>query len=131
MDFSVKIVYKEDFYPTYKEWCEARKFPPIAIRQIDTVFVCYKEGLPIYSCFFWTTNSTFGVIGFPVGNPNIPYKDREGGLEYLFNEMINIAERSGYEILWTTSDTGSVIDNLKKTGFKTADRNVDQYYKRL
>jgi hypothetical protein len=131
MDFEVTIEPKEQFYETYQNWCAVRKFPAIPIRQIDTVFVCFNGVNAIYSCFFWNTNSTFGVIGFPLSNPHVPYKDKEGGLEFLFEEISRFAKEGGYEIIWTTSDTPRVIENMIESGFKVADTKVDQYYKRL
>lgn len=131
IDFEVIVEQKEDFYSTFKNWCSTRKFPCIPLRQIDTVFVCYKNGIAIYSCFFWTTNSTFAVIGFPFSNPSVPYEEKEGGLKFLFNEIIRIAREADYEIIWTTSDTPPIIDNMTEVGFKVADTKVDQYYKRL
>lgn len=131
MDFEVTIEPKELFYPTYENWCAIREFPCIPLRQIDTVFVCFKSSIAVYSCFFWNTNSTFGVVGFPLSNPHVPYEDKKGGLEYLFEEISKQAKEGGYEIIWTTSDTPRVIESLVESGFKVADTQVDQYYKRL
>jgi hypothetical protein len=130
-DFEVTIEPKEDFYPTYENWCAMRGFPCIPIRQIDTVFVCFKESIAVYSCFFWGTNSTFGVIGFPFSNPHVPYEEKEGGMKALFDEMLKTCKKAGYEIIWTTSDTPRVIESLVESGFKVADTKVDQYYNRL
>tara|TARA_R110002073_G_scaffold3315_6_gene22359 strand:- start:21606 stop:22028 length:423 start_codon:yes stop_codon:yes gene_type:complete len=129
--FNVRIEQKEDFYPTFKKWCTAREFPCIPLRQIDTVFVCYLDNVAVYSCFFWNTNSTFGVVGFPMSNPNVPYSEKRGGLTTLFDQITLTAKAGGYEIIWTTSDTDRVIEGLTEVGFKTADLKVDQYYKRL
>lgn len=131
MNFKVTLEPKEAFYPTYENWCAMRNFPCIPIRQIDSVFVCFKGDVAIYSCFFWNTNSTFCVIGFPFSNPHVKYEDKKGGLEFMFEEMSKVAKDGGYEIMWTTSDTGRVIEGMTGAGFKVADTKVDQYYKRL
>lgn len=131
MDFKVTVEPKELFYPTYENWCAAREFPAIKISQIDSVFVCFKGDVAIYSCFFWNTNSAFCVIGFPLSNPHIKYEEKQGGLKFMFDEIARIAKEGGYEIIWTTSDTERVIESMVESGFKTADVKVDQYYKRL
>lgn len=131
MEFEVTIEPKEDFYPTYSNWCSMREFPAINIRQIDSVFVCFSGGIAIYSCFFWNTNSTFGVIGFPFSNPHVPYEEKKGGLKFLFEEIARYAKEADYDILWTTSDTPRVIEEMLDSGFRVADTNVDQYYKTL
>jgi hypothetical protein len=130
-EFQVTVEPKEDFYPTYENWCAIREFPCIPLRQIDTVFVCFKNSVAVYSCFFWNTNSTFGVTGFPFSNPHVPYEEKKGGLTYMFDKISLTAKRGGYEILWTTSDTPRVIESMLENGFKVADTKVDQYYKRL
>lgn len=129
--FSVRIEDNEEFYPIFRGWCEKREFPCIPIRQIDTTFVCYKEEKPLYSIFFWRTNSTFCVVGFPFSDKDIPYKEKKGGLEFLIKEVSRVAKKSGYEIIWTTSDTPRVIESMLENGFNVADTKVDQYYKRL
>jgi len=131
MEFEVTIEPKELFYETYVNWCGMRNFPPINIRQIDSVFVCFTGGIAVYSCFFWNTNSTFGVIGFPFSNPHVPYEEKQGGLEFLFEHIAKTAKEAEYDILWTTSSTPRVIESMLETGFKVADTNVDQYYKAL
>jgi len=79
----------------------------------------------------WNTNSKMAIIGFPVSNPVVPYKERKGGLDFLFKTISLIAELDGYGLLWTTSATESVIESLTKTGWKEADTNVNQYVKTL
>jgi len=130
-EFDITIEPKEEFYPTYENWCAMKGFPCMPIRQIDTVFVCFLKGVAVYSCFFWNTNSTFAVVGFPFSNPHVPYEEKKGGLSYLFSRIALAAKAGGYEILWTTSDTPRVIESMLENGFKVADTKVDQYYKRL
>lgn len=130
-DLEVVVEPIESFYETYQNWCSVRKFPCIPIRQIDSVFVCFKGSIAIYSCFFWNTNSTFGVVGFPFSNPHVPYDNKKGGMKFLFDEISRISKEAGYEIIWTTSDTPRVIESMIESGFKVADTQVDQYYKRL
>lgn len=131
MDFKVTVEPKELFYETYENWCATREFPAININQIDSVFVCFNGDTAIYSCFFWNTNSTFCVIGFPFSNPHAPYKKKKGGMKFMFDEIARIAKEGGYEIIWTTSDTDRVIEGLTESGFKVADTKVDQYYRSL
>lgn len=129
--FLSRIENKTAFYPLFQEWCHKRDFPCILLEQIDMVFVCYSKGIPVYSCFFWRTPSTFSVIGFPFSDKDVPYEDKEGGLSFLFNHIAHYAKVSGFKMIWTTSDTPKVIESMLESGFGVADTKVDQYYKYL
>jgi hypothetical protein len=130
-DFKVELIPIEYFYPTYVLWCKEHKFPFTKIGNIEDSFVCFAGEEPIYSTFFWSTKSKMCVMGFPVSNPKVSYKDRDGGLEYLIEEISNYAKEKGFSFMWTTSATKRVIDSLDKSGFILGDTNINQYVKIL
>lgn len=123
----VRIIDKDEFYPTYVEWSKHYGFLARYIDEIDTVFACYKEDVLLYTCFFWNTNSAFCMIGFPFANPYATKEEKEGGLEALFTGMAKQANEAGYRVMWTTSDTPPVEEALQNVGFHMGDQSVNQY----
>tara|TARA_R110002167_G_scaffold331706_1_gene538400 strand:+ start:46439 stop:46837 length:399 start_codon:yes stop_codon:yes gene_type:complete len=132
MSLDVQMESVEDFYQVYSDWCTAHDFPTLNINNIESIFVCYNEGIPIYACPFWSTASQMCMIGYIVSNPSPPYKGfKKGGLDYLMKGVAGYAKESGYGIMWTTSSTKRIIDSLESTGFKVGDKNINEYAKFL
>ena len=119
------------FYNTYEKWCKGHKFPALKGEMLDLTFILYKDKVPMYSCFLWETRSTSCVLGFPLSNPEIPYKEREGLLDKLIEHIVNYSRLNGYKLIWTTSGTERVENSLKNNGFIIGDVKVDQYLKHL
>ena len=70
-------------------------------------------------------------LAFPCSNNNIPYKKRDGGLRFLLNHIENYAKKKGIKMLFTTSNTESVVKVLTTSDFSEGDLKVTQYFKRL
>ena len=119
------------FFPTYKNWCEQRKFPVLLPENMEEVYVCYSQRTPLYCCFAWTTKSKMCMIGFPIGNPSIPYRFRKGALPYLFKKLSEDLKERGFTKIWTTSGTERVEEALIAEKFILADPNVNVYIKTL
>jgi len=70
-------------------------------------------------------------LAFPCSNKKVAFKKRDFGFEYLINQVSEYAKKKGIKLLFTTSNTGSVVDVLLKTGYNEGDLNVTQYFKQL
>ncbi|HMC02171.1 MAG TPA: hypothetical protein VKN14_14125 [Flavobacteriaceae bacterium] len=130
-NFKVESFTVEAFYPIYKSWCEKRDFPILLPENMEEVFICYRKNTMLYSCFVWTTKSKIGIIGFPLGNPDIPYKLREGGLSYLIEKISEGLKKRGFTKVWTTSGTPRVEEALIENEFALADPGVNVYIKMM
>lgn len=116
------------FYPMYKKWCCLHNFPILEEQNTPQyIYITYNDqNTPIYCCFLWNTDSRMCIIGYPVSNPEVEYKEKEGGLEHLFQTIKeNIA--GIYDLIWTTSATPRIIEVLEKVGFELGDQNVNHY----
>ncbi len=80
---------------------------------------------------FYNTDSGLAWIGWELSNPKIHKDMKEGGLENLINGAIEYAKKSGYKLLFTTSNTPPVEHALKSIGFSIGDKNVKHYLKKL
>lgn len=127
----IKILDKNKFYPIYLDWSEHYGFPARHLEEIDTMIGCYKGDILVYTCFFWGTNSTFCVIGFPFASPYTDKKTREGCLQGLFEGISRMAKDAGFKLIWTTSSTPPVEKALTGSGFQSGDQRVNQYIKVL
>lgn len=131
METKVRVINKEEFYPIYVKWSEHYNFSPRYLDEIDTVIACYKDDVLTYTCFFWHTNSTFCVIGFPFANPEANKGQKRGCLRRLLDGVAALALEAGFRVMWTTSDTPPVESALLESGFIAGDARVNQYVKVL
>lgn len=130
-DFKFESFSVEAFYPIYESWCKQRNFPVFLLENMEEVFVCSRKGTLLYSCFLWTTKSKIGIIGFPLGNPAIPYELRKGGLPYLIEKISENLKNRGFSKVWTTSATRRVEEALAENDFILADPDVNVYIKTM
>ena len=128
-NWNVEVRNLEEFFPTFTQWSLKQGFPTLHIDNVEEVFVCSVDDTDVYSCFVWNTGSAMCLVGFPVKNPFVPYKVREGGLQVLFSKMAEALKKRGYTKMWTTSGTKQVEQALKENDFTLADTNVNVYIK--
>lgn len=132
MAFLVKRHSKSEFYETFAKWLFNHNFPIInEILLPENVFVVYNEDISIYCMWFYFTDSKLAWLAFPASNNNIAYKKRDGGLRFLLSHIENYAKKKGIKMLFTTSDTESVVKVLTTSDFSEGDLKVNQYFKRL
>jgi len=134
MNYKVKKHSNEDFYPEFTRLLDLHKFPRINDKVLpELAFAVYGEDdVILYSFWFYFTSSKgLAWLAFPVSNKNIPFKKREGALEFLLEHISNYAKRKGIITLITTSNTEGVIQPLLKNGFDLGDVGVNHYIKPL
>ncbi len=128
MAFEVRKHSKEEFYDIFSAWLDNHHFPRIHKDVLpEVVFVCYKEDIPIYSCWIYRTDSKLMWLAFPASNKNVNYKKRIGGMEVLLNHIKEYAKKKGIRTLFTTSGSESIIQSLTNVGFEIGDKSVSHY----
>jgi len=128
MAFEVRKHSKEEFYEQFCKFLDLHHFPRIHKDVLpELVFVCYVKDIPIYSFWFFRTDSKLAWIAFPASNKNVNYKQRIGGMEFLLEHIKNYAKKKGIMTLFTTSGTESIIESLTKSGFEAGDANVNHF----
>jgi len=128
-----------NFYKTAVQWWskhivsyEGKKipFPAIPESLLPTdVFIVSHNGLDLYSCFFYHTNSALAWVAYPISNLEATKEEREGAFEYLLIEMEIYAKKEGYFMMFTTSPIPNVIKALKSQDYIEGDLSVNQYFK--
>ena len=130
--YTIKKVKTDDFYDTMLEWWEGHKFAKVSREMLpETTFVYYVKGKAVYSTCFYNTDSGLCWVGWQLSDPNTTKEHKESGLERLFNYINTYARGLHYSIVFTTSNTPIVEENLVKTGSQIGDTNVNHYIKIL
>lgn len=120
------------FYDTAKEWWSKHSFPFIHISFLPVnVFVVSDNDQDLYCMFFYHTDSALAYLAYPISNLEASKKEREGGFEFLLNEMEKYALKEGYYLTYTTSPLKVVQDTLLNLGYIEGDISVNQYFKQL
>jgi len=133
MSFLTAKLSKKAFFPIYTQWCVLHGFPVVNIDWLpESAFVCYTASKePIYCIWGWNTDSKVFWTGFPASNLDIPFEDRNLGLDFLLNFINDYAKNKGYVTVFTTSGTDAVIKSLLKNDFMEGDTNINHYFKIL
>lgn len=128
----IKIHQQEEVYDILTNWMRGHNFPEIAIDMLSSkIFVCYNNEIPIYAISFYDTNSRLCWIGFPLSNPYVTKKGKEGGLDELLKYVEKYAIDGHYRLMFTTSSVSIIDDVLKNNGFILGDEKVNHYIKQL
>ena len=128
--FNFRLENTKEYYPLLQKRWKSHNFPDVHILSLpENVFVASNEYGDVYSCFMYLTNSKMVYIAYPLSNLEIPKENREGGLEYLIENMLEFAKDRGYLIAYTTSPIKPVQDALLSEGFVVGDPSVVQYFK--
>jgi hypothetical protein len=133
MKYSTAKLSKETFFPVYSEWCALHGFPVVNYDWLpETAFVAYTaKDEPMYCIWGWQTDSKVFWTGFPASNLNIPFEDRNSGLDFLLNFINDYAKKEGYAAVFSTSGTEAVINSLTKNDFIVGDTGINHYFKIL
>jgi len=132
MNFKVKKHSKEEFYDTFSAWLTTQSFPLINKEVLpENVFVLYSDEVPCYSVWVYYTDSKLAWLAFPSSNKNVNYKNKQGGLPFLFNHVCDYLKRKKMLTAFTTSGTENVIKALEETGFDVGDSSISHYIKKL
>ena len=137
----VRIEKTSEFYHTMKDWWGMHivehdgikiPFPAIPLLALPkNTFVVSDDGVDLYSCCFYETDSALGYVAYPISNLYVEKEKRIGGLEYLLNKIEAHAKKTGYLMLYTTSPIKPVQEALLKVGYGYGDKIVTQYFKAI
>ncbi len=130
--FEARQFKKDKFYETFCQWLKEHNFPIIDRSVLpENVFVCYKEGIPVYCFWLYLTDSKLAWLAWPASDKYIDYKHKEGGLEFLVNHISRFCQENKITTMFTTSNTDSIINPLLNNGFIGRDLSVNHYIKQI
>lgn len=129
----IKDFSKRD-YNTIKSWWEARDFtaPALDLLNVKHGLIASINGIDTAALFLYPMpGSAIAYHGWPTTNPEQPKALRRIALRSLYGIIEAKAKRLGYSYLWTESGVKPVEEALIANGHKIADKNVNQYMKRI
>lgn len=123
----VRVEKVEDFYKTMVKWWKQHDWKPLSINALpEKVFIIKRDNIDLYCCTLYETDSAFGIIAFQISNKEATNR-KEGDLKMLFFAIEDYARDRGIEILFTTSSSPNVENELIDSGYILGDTNVNQY----
>lgn len=128
----VKLVSTKEFYPTMEKWWDGHNMPHVSPSILpNNTFIVYNNSKPIYSMCFYNTDSNLAWVGWQLSNPEVNKEDKKGCFSFLFTEVEKYARMVGYQVIFTTSNTPSVVKILNEREFIVGDNSVKHYTKIL
>ncbi len=127
-----RLTNKED-YKKLVDWWKFWRFPAPKMKMLpnemeDGVMV-YDDNTDLCAGFFYRTFSSFCWVEWIVVNPEIKDKNvREEAIKYTIHSIINLAEKMGFEAVFTSVKHQSLINKLAECGFQKADVATNMVY---
>lgn len=121
-----------DIYKKVYKWWQAHHFPALPLDFLPfEAFTISNDEIELYTVFLYVTDSSLCWLTFPVSNPLASYKEKQGAMKQLFNDVGQYAKKEGYKFMFTTSPLPVVQNALIEAGFSLGDQNVNHYMKLL
>lgn len=117
-------------YKDIIEWWKDWGFPVMTKNSLSrNGYIVEEDGNNICACWlFFTSNSLFCTMAYPICNKKVDYKSRCKALDFLLEEIKSIAIKNNNPIIFTTVERGHLKSRLEKHGFLKGDESVDQFF---
>lgn len=130
--FNWRKITWDDYSMLRKWWLDwGWDTPPDADMLPKDAFIVYKDEVPLYAAFLYSTGTSIGWIEYIVSNKEAPLRMKKGALDYLLNVIFIIARYLGMKSLFTSTISNGLSRTLQKSGFTIGDTNNTQLIKIL
>lgn len=131
--FKAKTFWTSLVYELLADWWEGHKFPVLPLNALPKkcIIIQNQNEISTHAIFPYTTDSDICWIAYPVSNPHIDKKEKEGGLESLIKFASEYAKENKFTYAFTTSPLQKVQEALLLDGYQIGDTNVNHYLKIL
>lgn len=112
----------KDLYPELVSWWKWHRFPAPSIDMLPNSLkdgiVISKNGVNICAGFLYRTPSSFCWLEYIVSNPEVKDKKlRAESLELLINSIIQLAQKMGFKLIFTSVKNENLIKKYVTCGF--------------
>ena len=115
----------EKHYGVVSEWWKKQDWEVLPIHALPTVgMIAYDKEIPVASGFLYNTDSTFALIEFIVGNPDLDHKVRGEGLDIVINSLMDSAKLMDKKVILSYTSHKRLIDRYENHGFFKGDRDM-------
>lgn len=128
----IKLFDAEKDYSDLCSWWKAQNWPSIERDFLSkTGIIVENDKDKLCAGFLYTTDSSFAIMEFIIGNPEVPKDERGKALDMLINELSKEAKKQGFKALFTMTNHSKLIDRYTKNDFQETDKNVSHFVRRL
>ena len=136
---SWKLEHKKDCYKRLTTWWKSHDafeghnipYNSMPVRVFTAMRKVGGELINIYSIAVYVTDSDMCWVGWITSNPHTTRKQRQGGLEYLYNTISEEMAKIGFTILISKTKQENLMGVLDKTGFKNIEPQTNFYIKNI
>ena len=122
----------QDHYNILSDWWTKQEWPIIPKDALPTTgFIAYEGDTPIAAGFLYDTDSTFSIIEWIVGNPDVSYDDRASGLDLVIEGLSTVAKARGKKYIHTFVKHERLMKRYEKFEFKRTDTNMTSMIRSL
>ncbi len=121
--FKARIL-TEDDYDMLSPWYKWHRFPQppkdcLPNNGLGGIMIT-KDGIDIVAGYLYFTNSKMTWLEFIVSNPKYKENDRKEAIEFLINELSEIAKSKGFSVVFTSVKKEGLINRYLACGFTDA-----------
>jgi hypothetical protein len=117
--------YTEEHYPILKEWWEKQDWQAMPEHMLPTTgLIAYDGDTPIAASFLYDTDSSYGLIEWFVGNPDVDHEVRAEGIDKVLNGLMVFAKLKGKKQIITYTNHKRLIEKFKSNDFIETDQNM-------
>lgn len=115
----------EKHYKIISEWWKKQNWPILPLDALSsTGFIAHKDNTPIAAGFIYDTDSSFAIIEWVVGNPDVDHELRAEGLDSVLEGLVLIAKSRNKRFIHTIVEHKRLIERYKKFEFQTTDTDM-------
>jgi hypothetical protein len=120
--------YRPEHYPELVSWWKGHKFSPAPPQNVLPPLGLLQPG---FAAAWMYLGTPVGWITWPVTNPEAPLRERVAALERVFTTLEQEAQRRGMRWVFTCSGQSGLQGMLKRRGWDTGVRGVNEMFKQL
>ena len=127
--FSIRLLTDDD-YPTLEKWWKFWKFTAPPKEYLPDYgrggIMVTKDGIDICAGFLFFTNSKMAWLEFIVSNNEYKQKDRKQAIQFLINELTQIANIKGFKVVFTSLKNENLKKHFIECGYSIGSQNTTE-----
>jgi len=128
-DFKWKFIKPQDLKEIFEWWNHYgfKKVEPTSLPKLG--LMVSKNGINLYSCFIYSSDSDIVWMEWVVSNPKADVKLKRGAFEKMMEVLEVVLKLKGVSKVFTSTNLDVFKNKLKKNDFVETDSNVTHFIK--
>jgi hypothetical protein len=112
-------------YDIIAKWWPCHNWPVMPYDALpESGLIIYSESTPIVAAWLYKTDSSISWLEFMVSNPDVDKKVRGEAIDLLINSLIELAQSSGFKIIFSSIRVPRLIKRMEECGFSVTDTKM-------